>query len=330
MGYHNVYDHTALIAEAIHDASAKETPVDADEWALIDTEDSNALKKVSGTHKKAYLKTYFDGLYLAKAAAVFSAATELTISSGEVTATQSVHTIDGEGDAADDLDTINGGSAEQLLLIRPASADRDITLKHGTGNIITPSGNDYAMPDNGLVMLHYDGANWRIIAPGSGGSISEVVDDTSPQLGGDLDINEKSIQYEFGTLADDHTASGDIFTSTAGENLVFGEVCYYKSDGKWWKTDADAVATSKGMMAMAIATIAADASGLFLGRGLARDDTWDWTTADELFLDTATAGGMTATAPSGDGDIVRLVGYAKAADYVWFDPSKTYIEITAA
>jgi hypothetical protein len=106
-------------------------------------------------------------------------------------------------------------------------------------------------------------------------------------------------------------------------------VCYFKSDGKFWKTDADAVATAKGMLAMAIATISADAAGLFLVKGLARDDTWDWTVAAELYLDTATAGGLTETAPSGDEDIVRIAGYAKAADYVWFDPDKSYVEVSA-
>lgn len=157
--------------------------------------------------------------------------------------------------------------------------------------------------------------------------LANVVEDTTPQLGGNLDINEKSIEREFGTLTSDHTASGDIITATAGENVAFGEVCYFKSDGKFWKTDADAEATSKGLLVMAIATIAGDASGLFLKTGLARDDAWNWTVGAELFLDTATAGGMTATAPSGSTDIVRLVGYGKGADYVEFKPSTMYLEI---
>jgi hypothetical protein len=157
--------------------------------------------------------------------------------------------------------------------------------------------------------------------------LANVVEDTTPQLGGTLDVNEKSVQHEFGTLTSDHTASGNIISATAGENLVFGDVCYFKSDGKFWKTDADAEATSKGLIAMAIATIAADAAGLFLKSGFARDDTWNWTVAAQLFLDAATAGGMTETAPNGSGDIVRLVAFAKAADYIEFNPSQVYLEI---
>ena len=80
------------------------------------------------------------------------------------------------------------------------------------------------------------------------------------------------------------------------------------------------------MLAMSTGTISADASGNFLIRGLIRDDTWTWTTGAELYVST-TPGNPTATAPSATGDIVRIVGYAKGADYIWFDPDKTYLEI---
>jgi hypothetical protein len=155
----------------------------------------------------------------------------------------------------------------------------------------------------------------------------DIVDDTTPQLGGTLDMNEKSFEHEFGTLASDVQASGNIITATAGENVAFGNVCYFKSDGKFWKTDADAEATSKGLLVMAIASISANAAGLFLKSGFARNDAWNWTAGAELFLDTATAGGLTATKPSGTLDIVRLAGWAKAADYVEFNPSSIYLEI---
>ena len=64
------------------------------------------------------------------------AATELTISSGEITVTQSSHTVDTEGDAAsDDLDTINGASADMILILRAAHTDRTVVLKDNTGNL---------------------------------------------------------------------------------------------------------------------------------------------------------------------------------------------------
>jgi hypothetical protein len=83
---------------------------------------------------------------------------ELTISSGAITVTGVNHTVDTEGDAAsDDLDTINGGADGQILILRAASGSRDIVIKHGTGNIVTPSGNDLTLDSlNTLITLQYD------------------------------------------------------------------------------------------------------------------------------------------------------------------------------
>lgn len=66
----------------------------------------------------------------------FTSGTELTISSGEVTATQGHHSIDTEGDApTDDLDTINGLDNNKLLLIFAANGDRTVRVRNGEGNI---------------------------------------------------------------------------------------------------------------------------------------------------------------------------------------------------
>lgn len=66
----------------------------------------------------------------------FNSATELTISSGAITVTQGHHSIDTEADATDDdLDTINGGNAGEILLILPANDDRTVRIRHGVGNI---------------------------------------------------------------------------------------------------------------------------------------------------------------------------------------------------
>lgn len=51
------------LAALIVEAEAKMTPVDADTVAMVDSEASNALKKVSWANVKATLKSYFDTLY---------------------------------------------------------------------------------------------------------------------------------------------------------------------------------------------------------------------------------------------------------------------------
>lgn len=97
----------------------------------------------------------------------FPTSTELTIATGAVTVTQSIHSIDTESDAAsDDLDTINFPSNVDLLLLTAANAARTVTLKNSTGNILTATGRDHAIPDNGFVLLYYDGTNAQVLDTG--------------------------------------------------------------------------------------------------------------------------------------------------------------------
>lgn len=93
------------------------------------------------------------------------ASTELTIATGEITITQSIHTVDTESDAAaDDLDTINLPASVDLFLLMAENASRTVTLKHGTGNIVTPNGTDHALTDNGFTLCYYDGTNVQLLS----------------------------------------------------------------------------------------------------------------------------------------------------------------------
>lgn len=95
----------------------------------------------------------------------------LTIVSGVVTATRSFHLIAGEGGAADDLVTINGGSDGQLLVLRAASDSVTITVK-STGNIVT-AGSDVTLDNhNDTVTLMYDSdlAKWIELSRSNNGA----------------------------------------------------------------------------------------------------------------------------------------------------------------
>jgi hypothetical protein len=127
-------------------------------------------------------------------------------------------------------------------------------------------------------------------------------------------------------LGQDHSAGGVISDETAGENLVFGDFCYIKSDGKLWKSDANAVATMP-IVAMALATINAEATGDFLLVGNARDDSWSWTIGGLLYA-SGTAGAVTQTAPSSSGDQVQVVGKALSATKIVLNPVMVLVEIT--
>jgi len=129
-------------------------------------------------------------------------------------------------------------------------------------------------------------------------------------------------------LGTDDTWAGIVCDGVAGEEVTVGQICYRKAaDSKFWKTDADAAATMPAV-AMATATIAADATGVFLLIGYLRHDAWTWTVGSILFADETTAGAMDHTAPAGAGDQVQVVGYALTADIVYFNPCLEVVEIT--
>ena len=129
------------------------------------------------------------------------------------------------------------------------------------------------------------------------------------------------------TLASDHTAIGIIVSKTAGENLVFGDVVYFKSDGKAWKADANAAGLYPAV-GLAIASITAEAAGNILLKGIARDDTWAWTVGAVLYL-AASVGELTETQPAATDDVIQVLGVCHPnADTVYFSPDLIYITHT--
>ncbi len=111
---------------------------------------------------------------------------------------------------------------------------------------------------------------------------------------------------------------------TAGEALTAGNICYLKSDGKFWKARGNAEATTKGRIVMALASISANASGQFLVRGYYTDS--GLTAGATYFISTSTAGAKATTAPS-SGNFARVVGWAMSTTSFYFDPSNDYIEV---
>lgn len=138
--------------------------------------------------------------------------------------------------------------------------------------------------------------------------LDNIVEDTTPQLGGNLDLNDKAITR----------------IETAGESLVAGDLCYLKSDGKYWKADASVDTTSSTDLLLCNATIAADATGEFIEYG---EYTTSGLTAGAIQYVSETAGAITETAPTTSTSIVRIVGYAKSTTILVFKPDITYIEV---
>lgn len=75
-----------------------------------------------------------------------------------------------------------------------------ITLKHGTGNIVTFDGTHPTITPTSPALLVRMGTNWVVIKNNASAS-SDVVSDTTPQLGGPLDANANQIQESLGTYS---------------------------------------------------------------------------------------------------------------------------------
>lgn len=128
-------------------------------------------------------------------------------------------------------------------------------------------------------------------------------------------------------LGIDHTSTGFVISDViAGENVAFPDLCFFKSDNKFWKTDANVKATTEGELAIALESITAESTGKFLKLGYIRDASWTFTIGDILYVDT-TSGAITATAPSAIGDCIRRVGHAHATNIIWFAPDLFMLEL---
>ncbi len=73
---------------------------------------------------------------------------------------------------------------------------------------------DLAFNTTSSVLKYYSGSSWQSISPG----IANVVEDTTPQLGGNLDVNSNNITSS-GNLTID--VGGDIILDAAGEEVIF-------------------------------------------------------------------------------------------------------------
>ncbi len=115
-------------------------------------------------------------------------------------------------------------------------------------------------------------------------------------------------------------------TETAGESLTAGDVCYLKSDGKYWKADASAESTSSQDLLIATESISADASGTFGEAGYKL--TTSGLTAGSNYYVSETAGEYTLTAPSTSAAIIRPIGTALSTTVLKFNPATTWVELT--
>jgi hypothetical protein len=176
--------------------------------------------------------------------------------------------------------------------------------------------------------------NWRATLSGSGfsssggGGLTELSNDSSPQLGGDLEVGSHL------TLLDpspsNTTVSGGFvrgYSGEASEMFVFdnspmacdgfGTPLYMRSDGKWGTCTA--VSGTTQMPCGALALEPGDGSvKKILWKGIIRKGEWSWTPGDVIYVSTV-EGALTNVRPN-NGHWKQSIGLAIASDAIKFDP----------
>ena len=141
---------------------------------------------------------------------------------------------------------------------------------------------------------------------------------------GELTVDHRHFDTGSATVSTAGGAIGDTFKFGDASGLTAGKCYYLESDGTWAETDADAAASTSGLIA--VATNASAENGMAL-RGIVKlSHDPGGNPGVPLYL-SATAGLLTSTVP-GSGDFVRVVGYnLDDSGLIFFNPGDTIVEV---
>ncbi len=155
--------------------------------------------------------------------------------------------------------------------------------------------------------------------------LESLVGDTTPQLGGDLDMNDHGISVNV-EPTDDLDYQGIVTTMTVDTNAEgVGAPLFLAADGHLDTADADTVATAP---CVALALETGTGSKKVLLMGTLRVDAWNWTIgpgATSLIYLSETVGTLTQTKPTTEDAVVQPVGFALTDDMIMFNPSMIFI-----
>lgn len=162
------------------------------------------------------------------------------------------------------------------------------------------------------------------------GYIQNVVEDTTPELGGQLTVHEFDVKLD-SLLSADGKYSGITCDGVLGATLAFGDLVYLNTtDQRWELADADAEATAGDVMLAIVLAAGNDGdTRLLLLQGFIREDDWNFTSYGQALFVGLTAGDMVQDVSAyTTGDVVRVVGHASTfADQIYFNPSGTWREV---
>jgi len=132
------------------------------------------------------------------------------------------------------------------------------------------------------------------------GTMSNIVEDTTPQFGADVDYNSNGVKI--------------VGQTVGGAN---GNVVRLSSSNTWSTADASAEGTCKTALGIRISATEVLVHGVYTTSGL---------TAGNLYFVSETAGAITTTAPTTSLSIVRPIAYALTTTELYVFPAGSYVE----
>lgn len=141
---------------------------------------------------------------------------------------------------------------------------------------------------------------------------TSMAQDTTPQLGGDLDLNSNGITAEL----------------TCGATIAIGDLCYLSStsDFRMELAADNSSPDPTGLLGIALDSGTNGQVRTFLLYGIYTESSIF--SAGELYYISSTAGRVDHTAiPATTGDIVRVIGYGLTTTTMMFNPSSSWVEV---
>ena len=208
--------------------------------------------------------------------------------------------------------------------------ENDETITNSTNGTISFSGG-IAVPDAGNIGSASD---LDAIAISSGGVVTfsqDVTMTADKSLNLPQGANVKFTDAITQDSIDDHDAQGIIMTFTAGMTVTPFSPVYLGTDDEVHECDADAIATMPAIGVSVNTSNVTDGNPIeVMLLGLIRDETFTdfGTNGAPVFVHT-TVGEMSNTAPSGDDDVVQIIGHSVGEKLLFVQPSLTYLVVDA-
>ena len=150
-----------------------------------------------------------------------------------------------------------------------------------------------------------------------------IADQSGPNISTMTFNSDASLEFKIGGT--NNVDYSGIIVKKSNASTTQGQVYYLKSSQTWELADKDAVTKSSGLLGFAIGTNSFT-DGMMLS-GFCAKASHGFVIGAALYL-SSTAGNITNTLPTTAGHVARIVGYAVTANAIYFNPDRTWVELS--